>query len=138
MTDYVLTILNFLEITVAVLITLVVLMQRSKSGGGLGALAGGATEEVFGSGASNVLSKITVVLATFFLLNTLSISVLQGNALKKKNTSVVESLVSEEDGLRIDPVLDTDTSNTEIPENEKSSEDPSKAAPQNGSNQDEQ
>ena len=86
--------LTFLEVSSALLLIAIILMQRSKSGGGLGAIAGGATEEVFGSNAGNILTKTTIILSIFFFLNTLGLAVLQGNSLKDRNTSVVDELTS--------------------------------------------
>ena len=89
--------LTFLEVSSAILLIAIILMQRSKSGGGLGAIAGGATEEVFGSSAGNILTKTTIFLSIFFFLNTLGLAVLQGNVLKDRNTSVVDELITGDD-----------------------------------------
>ncbi len=92
MIGFVISFCMFLEVVCAILLIVVILMQRSKSGGGLGAIGGGATEEVFGSNAGNILTKTTVILSIFFLLNTLSLAVLQGNALRGRGVSVVDSV----------------------------------------------
>lgn len=66
-----------LEILVSILLTLVILIQPSKGGGGLGgALGGGMGEQLFGARTGNVLTKATIVLATVFLLNTLGLAFL--------------------------------------------------------------
>jgi len=66
-----------LEILVSILLTLVILIQPSKGGGGLGgALGGGMGEQLFGARTGNVLTKATVILATVFLLNTLGLAFL--------------------------------------------------------------
>jgi preprotein translocase subunit SecG len=66
-----------LEIIVSILLTLVILVQPSKGGGGLGgALGGGMGEQLFGARTGNVLTKATVILATVFLLNTLGLAFL--------------------------------------------------------------
>ncbi len=93
--NIILSILMIAEVTTALLLIAIILMQRSKSGGGLGALAGGQTEEVFGSSASSILTKTTIALSIIFFILTLSLAVLQGNALKDKNTSVVDSVLAE-------------------------------------------
>ncbi len=92
MLSFFISFLMFMEVTTSLLLIIVILMQRSKSGGGLGALGGGATEEVFGSSAGNVLTKTTVVLSIFFMINTLTLAVLQGNAIRDRDVSVVESV----------------------------------------------
>ncbi len=93
--NLVLSILMAAEVMTALLLIAVILIQRSKSGGGLGALAGGQTEEVFGSNASSILTKTTIALSIIFFILTLSLAVLQGNVLKDKNTSVVDSVLAE-------------------------------------------
>jgi len=61
---------------VAVLMMLVILMQRPKSEG-LGAAFGGAvTENIFGAQTTNVLVKFTAWLAGFFFVLTFALSIL--------------------------------------------------------------
>jgi preprotein translocase subunit SecG len=61
---------TFLLILVALFLVLVVLMQKAKSDGGVGAaLGGGMAEAAFGADTGNVLSKSTIYAAiTFFVL----------------------------------------------------------------------
>ena len=63
----------------AVLLILVIMIQRSKAGGGLGGLAttSPGMEEAFGSSAGNVLNKVTAWMAGIFLVNTLLIGLIQ-------------------------------------------------------------
>lgn len=59
--DILLGILTFVLILVSVFIILVVLMQRAKSDGGMGAaMGGGMAEATFGADTGNVLSKATI------------------------------------------------------------------------------
>src|ERR1700675_2807092 len=61
---------------IALLMVLVILMQRPKSEG-LGAAFGGAvTENIFGAQTTNVLTKMTAWLAGIFFLLTFALSVL--------------------------------------------------------------
>ena len=61
--------ITLLVVMVAVAIIIIVLLQRSKSGGGLGAVAGGQTEAMFGANATTVLAKATTwLIITFFAL----------------------------------------------------------------------
>jgi len=64
-------ILTFFLVIISVLMVLVILAQRAKSDGGVGAaLGGGMAEAAFGGGSSNVLSKLTRYAAvTFFVLS---------------------------------------------------------------------
>lgn len=66
----ILGIATFLLILVAVFLVLIVLAQKAKSDGGVGAaLGGGMAEAAFGADTSNVLSKSTIYAAiSFFVL----------------------------------------------------------------------
>ncbi len=75
----VLYIMYGIEVLVAVLLIGVILVQRSKAGGGLGGLAtnSAGVEEAFGSSAGNVLVKATVYMGIIFLVNTVGIGIIQ-------------------------------------------------------------
>jgi preprotein translocase subunit SecG len=66
-----LTILTFVLILVSLFLILVVLMQRAKTDGGMGAaMGGGVAEATFGAETGNVLSKATINAAiAFFVLS---------------------------------------------------------------------
>jgi preprotein translocase subunit SecG len=68
---------------VALLMILVILMQRPKSEGLGAAFGGGVTENIFGAQTTNVLTKITGWLAAFFFLLTFALSILYAH---KNNT----------------------------------------------------
>src|SRR5438270_10486861 len=61
---------------VAVLMMLVILMQRPKSEGLGAAFGGGVTENIFGAQTTNVLTKVTGWLAAIFFLLTFVLSIL--------------------------------------------------------------
>jgi len=63
-------------VVVALLMVLVILMQRPKSEGLGAAFGGGVTENIFGAQTTNVLTKITSWLATLFFLLTFGLSIL--------------------------------------------------------------
>ncbi len=65
--------LTFVLVLVSVFLVLVVLMQRAKSDGSMGAVMGGSmAEATFGADTTNVLSKATIRGAiVFFILATL-------------------------------------------------------------------
>jgi preprotein translocase subunit SecG len=72
-----------LYVFIALLMVLVILMQRPKSEGLGAAFGGGVTENIFGAQTTNVLTKITSWLAAFFFLLTFALSILyahKGNA----------------------------------------------------------
>lgn len=54
----------------------IILIQQSKSGGGLAVMGGGMTESVLGAAAGNIVTRITVVLATLFLVCTFLLAIL--------------------------------------------------------------
>ncbi|MBA2585569.1 MAG: preprotein translocase subunit SecG [Chthoniobacterales bacterium] len=71
--------LNFLlaiYVLIALLMVLVILMQRPKSEGLGAAFGGGVTENIFGAQTTNVLTKFTSWLAAFFFLLTFVLSIL--------------------------------------------------------------
>jgi preprotein translocase subunit SecG len=61
---------------VALLMMLVILMQRPKSEGLGAAFGGGVTENIFGAQTTNVLTKFTAWLAGFFFVLTFGLSIL--------------------------------------------------------------
>ena len=66
----VIPLLYVIEVIVCLLLAGVVMLQKPKEGG-LGGLAGGMGEAVFGADAGNVLIKATIWLGAIFLVNTL-------------------------------------------------------------------
>ncbi|CAN5504944.1 hypothetical protein BH20VER3_BH20VER3_17740 [soil metagenome] len=65
-----------LEALVAILMMLVILMQRPKSEGLGAAFGGGVTENIFGAQTTNVLTTATTWLASIFFILVLALSVL--------------------------------------------------------------
>src|SRR5437867_3519595 len=65
-----------IDMVVAVLMTLVILMQRPKSEGLGAAFGGGVTENIFGAQTTNVLVKFTGWLAGIFFVLTFVLGVL--------------------------------------------------------------
>lgn len=64
-------VLTFVLVLTSLFLVLIVLMQRAKSDGGMGAaMGGGATESAFGAETNNVLSNATIKGAiVFFVLS---------------------------------------------------------------------
>jgi len=64
-----LSILTFVLILVSLFLILVILMQKAKSDGGMGAaMGGGMAEATFGADTGNVLSKATINAAILFFI----------------------------------------------------------------------
>jgi preprotein translocase subunit SecG len=72
-----------LYVFVALIMMLVILMQRPKSEGLGAAFGGGVTENIFGAQTTNVLTKITGWLAAIFFILTFVLSILYA---RKGNT----------------------------------------------------
>jgi len=72
-----------LYVVVALLMMLVILMQRPKSEGLGAAFGGGVTENIFGAQTTNVLTKVTGWLAAIFFFTTFILSILYAH---KANT----------------------------------------------------
>ena len=87
--------LGTIAVISSILLICVIMIQQTKSGGGLGAVSGGVTESVFGTSAANVLTKITTWLAVVFLTSTLLLGTVIGR-MKSDNTSVAEKLLQAE------------------------------------------
>jgi preprotein translocase subunit SecG len=69
--------INFLyviEVIICLLLGVVVLLQKPKEGGLGVSFGAGTAEALFGAQTGNVLVKITIILGTIFLLNTIALS----------------------------------------------------------------
>jgi preprotein translocase subunit SecG len=70
---------------IAVVMILVILMQRPKSEGLGAAFGGGVTENIFGAQTTNVLVKFTSYLSAFFFLITFVLSILYAHQNSSKS-----------------------------------------------------
>ena len=86
----VINILLGIYVFIAVLMILVILMQRPKSEGLGAAFGGGVTENIFGAQTTNVLTKFTGWLAAIFFLLTFVLSILYA-----RNANRPSNLTSE-------------------------------------------
>jgi preprotein translocase subunit SecG len=80
---------------IALLMVLVILMQRPKSEGLGAAFGGGVTENLFGAQTTNVLTKITGWLAALFFLLTFGLSILyahKGNTQSELRRELMKDL----------------------------------------------
>ena len=75
-------------ILVSVFLVLVVLAQKAKTDGGMGAaLGGGATEAAFGADTGNVLTKLTINAAILFFVLTFGLYLANIYAAKHKKST---------------------------------------------------
>jgi preprotein translocase subunit SecG len=83
-------VLTFILAITSVFLVLVVLMQRAKTDGGIGAaMAGGATESAFGAETNNVLTGATIKAAIVFFV--LSFGLYLANIYQAKHLEAVEN-----------------------------------------------
>ena len=71
-----------IEVVCCLLLTGIILLQKSKSEGLGMAFGSGMGESLFGARAGNVLSKATVILGLIFLVNTVVLGVMFSHAEK--------------------------------------------------------
>ncbi|NPA13427.1 MAG: preprotein translocase subunit SecG [Aquificae bacterium] len=92
--DLLFTILSILLVIDAILLIIVVLMQKTK-GAEIGAIFGsGAASAVLGAGASTILTKITYWLGGIFLFLVFSLSYIHHKSLK--SSSVITEIQQTE------------------------------------------
>ena len=65
-----------IHVAVALLMVLVILMQRPKQEGLGAAFGGGMTDQMFGARTTNVLQKTTVYLGSLFFILTIALAIL--------------------------------------------------------------
>ncbi|MCK9162496.1 MAG: preprotein translocase subunit SecG [Arcobacter butzleri] len=109
------TTLLIIQFTLTVLITIVILLQKSSSIG-LGAYSG-SNESMFGSkGPTNFLQKATYTLGLLFVLNTLTLGYFYNQETSKSAIDKVniESLIPSAPQENIAPTAPTSTS--EVPQ----------------------
>ncbi len=71
-----LTFVTALHITICILLVIVVLIQPSREGGGIGGSFGGSSQTIFGSsGGANFFTKFTSGLAAVFMVTSLAITI---------------------------------------------------------------
>jgi preprotein translocase subunit SecG len=94
--------INFLlaiYVLVALLMLLVILMQRPKSEGLGAAFGGGVTENIFGAQTTNVLVKFTAWLTGIFFALTFALSVLYSHK-TSKDTGLRRELLRQQTGAQ--------------------------------------
>ena len=90
-------VLTFILVITSLFLVLVVLMQRAKTDGGIGAaMAGGATESAFGAETNNVLTGATIKAAIVFFV--LSFGLYLANIYQSKHQVADETEETAEEG----------------------------------------
>jgi preprotein translocase subunit SecG len=84
--------LTIVEVICAVLLILLVLLQRSKDEG-LGMAFGNAMgESLFGAQATTILTKATVILAVVFMLNTIVLDRVSSHRSRNRSGSIMDNV----------------------------------------------
>ena len=109
------TVLLVIWMIVALLMILVILMQRPKSEGLGAAFGGGVTENIFGAQTTNVLVKFTGYLAAIFFLVTFSLSILYAKQGSGGSSALRQELLKTQAALQASPVPGTASSPTAAP-----------------------
>lgn len=95
-----------LHAILALVLIVVILIQRS-DGGALGGIGGGSFSGMLtGRSSANFLTKLTAVLAALFLANSLFLAILAGNFKEESiinNTTIDEVIPPDEDNKSIVP-----------------------------------
>jgi preprotein translocase subunit SecG len=89
-------------VVVALLMVLVILMQRPKSEGLGAAFGGGVTENIFGAQTTNVLVKFTSWLAGIFFVLTFVLSILYAHK-SAGDSGLRRELMKQETGAAVSP-----------------------------------
>lgn len=88
--NIVITLLTGILVLTSIALVFVVLMQRAKTDGGMGAaMAGGATESAFGAETNNVLTTFTIRAAIVFFVVSFSLFLL--NIYQAKHKEAVDA-----------------------------------------------
>src|SRR5213594_4732622 len=98
--------INFLlaiYVLVALLMLLVILMQRPKSEGLGAAFGGGVTENIFGAQTTNVLTKFTAWLAGFFFVLTFALSILYAHKSVGGDSALRRELMKKQSAPQASP-----------------------------------
>jgi preprotein translocase subunit SecG len=94
------TIVLMLHVLFCFILVLIVLLQGGR-GAGFGAAFGGASQTLFGTRRGNILTKITTIAATLFMLTSLSLTIIFARhatpILRKKGITVEDEKKSEQD-----------------------------------------
>ncbi|HOK40772.1 MAG TPA: preprotein translocase subunit SecG [bacterium] len=89
-------IIVIIHIIVAIEIIFVVLMQKTRQGGGLGGLLGGYSQTLFGAARGDILTKITTISAIVFMITSFLLTFV-----KYESKSVVKEFTPEKSDINI-------------------------------------
>ena len=95
-------ILLTIHIIACILLVLIILMQRPRNEGLGTTFGGGVTDTLFGSGAGNVLTKITTWLALIFFATTISLAWINSHRESGKSlkSHLIETTVPADDSTK--------------------------------------
>lgn len=103
------TVLLVFHVMVSVALVIVILLQRSSSDG-LGGLGGGGNALLSGRASANLLTRTTGVLATLFILNSLTLATIASRS--SDRTSIIEHIENNGKGEEQAPAGEKKTDDT--------------------------
>ena len=103
------------HVITAIIIVVLILLQKGKGADMGSAFGAGASGTMFGSkGSANFLSRSTAVLATIFFITSLTLAYLNKGTVVQNNDSILDTInIIEED----DQINDSSPVSPQIPEN---------------------
>ena len=104
------------HVITAIIIVVLILLQKGKGADMGSAFGAGASGTMFGSkGSANFLSRSTAVLATIFFITSLTLAYLNKGTVVQNNDSILDTInIIEQDNLNNDS---SPASSPQIPEN---------------------
>ena len=104
------TVLLVLQIIITVSLVVVILIQKSSSDGMAG-LAGGGNSLMSGRASANLLTRITSILATIFIVNSLAMATIAARS-SNPNTSIIDDIEVKDKKIEV-PLTEGSLSNEE-------------------------
>ncbi|HSC25275.1 MAG TPA: preprotein translocase subunit SecG [Candidatus Babeliales bacterium] len=92
-------------------LVLIILMQKGKSGLGLGGLGGGAQMLFGGSGGQDLFQKITWILGSIFMAGAMVLSLMKSSEYKKFKYLAPSKVIIQAENQQIPAAQDSEQSN---------------------------
>jgi preprotein translocase subunit SecG len=97
--DILLSIGTVFFVILSILLVVVILLQADR-GAGLGVLGGGGSQSAFGSSTGDVMTKITGVMVTLFMIGSLGLAVLESQRTAGLDEKLLKSKTETEGSLQ--------------------------------------
>ncbi len=97
--DILLSIGTVFFVILSILLVIVILLQADR-GAGLGILGGGGSQSAFGSSTGDVMTKITGVMVTLFMVGSLGLAMLESQRTASLDEKLLKSKTETEGNLK--------------------------------------